>query len=119
MSLYGAFSCSDGSWKSPGVAQNLSLLAPRLAPRDLADFANVRASENSIDCAQDGDGRLRDRSRWQSCVNWPEDPLCERGSCRRPIWLTVASTGVPCTSAMTRITVVTEWIDRQLSTASR
>ena len=31
-----------------------------------------------------------------------------------------ASTGVPCTSAMTRITtVVTEWIDRQLSTASR
>jgi hypothetical protein len=31
-----------------------------------------------------------------------------------------ASTGVPRTGAMTRITtVVTEWIDRQLSTASR
>ena len=60
MSPYGAFNCSDGSWTSPGVAQSLSLLAPRLAPRDLVVFANVRASENSIDRAQNGGGRLRE-----------------------------------------------------------
>jgi len=60
MSPCGAFNCSDGSWKSPGVAQSLSLLAPRLAPRDLVVFANVRASENSIDRAQNGGGRLRE-----------------------------------------------------------
>ena len=60
MSPYGAFSCSDGGWKSPGVAQSLSLLAPCLAPRDLVIFANVRASKNSIDRARDGAGRLRE-----------------------------------------------------------
>jgi hypothetical protein len=60
MSPYGAFSCSDDSWKSPRVAQSLSLLAPRLAPRDLVVFANVRASKNSIDRAQNGGGRLRE-----------------------------------------------------------
>jgi hypothetical protein len=31
-----------------------------LAPRDLVVFANVRASDNSIDRAQDGGGRLRE-----------------------------------------------------------
>jgi hypothetical protein len=45
MSLYAVFRRSDGSWKSPGVAQSLSRLAPRLAARDLVAFANVRASE--------------------------------------------------------------------------
>ena len=60
MSPYGAFSCSDCSWKSPGVAQSRSLLAPRLAPRDLVVFANVRSSENSIDRVKDGGGRLRE-----------------------------------------------------------
>jgi hypothetical protein len=50
-SPYGAFSCSGCSWKSLGVAESLSLVAPHLAPRDLVFFANVRASENSIDRA--------------------------------------------------------------------
>ena len=50
-SPYGAFSCSDGSLMSPYVAQSLSLLAPRLAPRDLVASANVRIGENSVACA--------------------------------------------------------------------
>ena len=60
MSPYGAFNCSGCSWKSLGVAESLSLVAPSLAPRDLVVFANVRASENSIDRAQNGGGRLRE-----------------------------------------------------------
>jgi len=36
-----AFSCTDSGWTWPGVAQYLSLLAPRLAPRDLVSFANA------------------------------------------------------------------------------
>ena len=60
MSLYEASNCSDCSWKSPGVAQSLSLLAPRLAPPNLVVFANVRASENSIDRAWGGGGRFRE-----------------------------------------------------------
>jgi hypothetical protein len=60
MSPYGALSYSDGSWKSPGVAQSLSPLAPRLAPRDLVNFANVRVNENSIDHVLDDGGRLRE-----------------------------------------------------------
>ena len=51
MSPYEAFSCSGCSWTSLGVAESLSLVAPSLAPRDLVVFANVRASENSIDRA--------------------------------------------------------------------
>ena len=60
MSPYEAFSCSDCSWKSPGVAQSLALLAPRLALRNLVAFANVRESENSIDSAGDDGSRLRE-----------------------------------------------------------
>jgi hypothetical protein len=80
MSPYGAFNCSDCSWKAPGVAQSLSLLAPRLAPRDLVNFANVRVDENSIDGALE---------RWRSvCANQRRGPelVCPRravrGRCR-------------------------------------
>jgi hypothetical protein len=79
MSLYGAFRCIDGGWKLPDVAQSLPLLAPRLAPRDLVVFDNVRASENSIDRARAATVvsaiQPRDRFHWWSCVNGPQDSL--------------------------------------------
>src|SRR5262249_62001503 len=36
------FSCTDNRWAWPSVAWHLSLLAPRLAPRDPVSLAHVR-----------------------------------------------------------------------------
>jgi hypothetical protein len=55
---YVVSNCNYASWKSPGVAQSLSRLAPRLAPRDLVAFVDVRASEVSIDQVHVGSGRF-------------------------------------------------------------
>jgi hypothetical protein len=50
MSPYVPLSCMNRLAVSPYVAQYLSPLAPRLAPRNLVNLANVRISENSVEC---------------------------------------------------------------------
>ena len=62
-----AFSCTDSGWTWPGVAQYLPTLAPRLAPRNLVSFANVRTYRTQyrpeIGLTTQRDGRIRENAR--------------------------------------------------------
>jgi hypothetical protein len=49
MSLYVPSSCMNRPAVSPYVARHLSPVAPRLAPRNLVDLANVRVLENGVE----------------------------------------------------------------------
>jgi hypothetical protein len=49
MSPYVPSSCMNRPAVSPYVARHLSLVAPRLAPRNLVNLANVRMLENSVE----------------------------------------------------------------------
>jgi hypothetical protein len=50
MSLCEPSSSSFRRLLSEGVARGLSPLAPLLAPQNLVAFANVRMTENNVDC---------------------------------------------------------------------
>jgi hypothetical protein len=61
------FICANSGWTWLSVARRLSLLAPRLAPRNLVSLANVRTDRTQyrpeIGLTTQRDGRIRENAR--------------------------------------------------------
>jgi hypothetical protein len=78
MSPYEAFNCSDGSWKPPASLRVRRCWLPVWLPEIyLSSLMFERAKTVSIApwAAAVSASQPYDRSRWRSCVNWPEDHL--------------------------------------------